>query len=51
MGSTRWNLVPGKGLFANWVSIIDLTTLLTGSSGYPPMRGGARAFSGPARPW
>jgi len=29
----------------------DLTALLAGSSGNPPMLGGARAFNGPACPW
>jgi Tol biopolymer transport system component len=45
--SSRWDLVPGRGLFVTWIAINDLTALLAGSSGYPPMFGGVRAFNGP----
>jgi hypothetical protein len=49
--SARWDLVPGKGLFANWIAINDLTSLIAGPTGYPPMLGGTRAFNGPPCPW
>ncbi|HET9477459.1 MAG TPA: thrombospondin type 3 repeat-containing protein [Dehalococcoidia bacterium] len=48
---SRWDLVPGRGLFANWIAVNDLTALISGPSGFPPMLGGAKAFSGPACPW
>ena len=31
----RWDLVPGRGIFANWIALNDLTALLGGSSGSP----------------
>jgi len=46
--SARSDLVPGRGLFIEWINISDLTALLAGPSGFPPMLGGARAFNGPA---
>ncbi len=49
--SARWDLVSGRGLFANWVAVNDLTTLLAGPGGFPPMLGGAKAFNGPMCPW
>jgi hypothetical protein len=49
--SSRWDLVPGKGLFSQWIVINDLTALLAGASGSPAMLGGARAFNGPTCPW
>jgi hypothetical protein len=45
--SVRWDLVPGAGVFGNQVAINDLTALLAGQSGFPPMFGGTRAFNGP----
>lgn len=47
----RWNLVPGRGLFANWIAVNDLTALLAGPTGFPPMLGGAKAFNGPSCPF
>jgi hypothetical protein len=44
--SQRWDLAPGKGLFAAFINVNDLTSLLAGPTGYPPMLGGARAFNG-----
>jgi hypothetical protein len=44
----RWDLVTGAGLFPEVVNLTDLTALLAGPTGYPPMFGGVRAFSGPA---
>ena len=49
--SDRWDLVPGRGLFATWINVNDLTAIIAGSSGFPPMLGGAKAFGGPACPW
>lgn len=46
----RWDLVPGAGLFTKVVNVTDLTALLTGATGYPPMLAGARAFNGPPCP-
>lgn len=48
---SRWDLVPGRSIFASWVAIDDLTSLLAGPSGWPPMLGGAKAFGGPECPW
>jgi hypothetical protein len=45
--SARYDVSPGQGLFASWINISDLTTLLAGASGFPPMFSGARAFGGP----
>jgi hypothetical protein len=45
--SSRWDLVPGRGIFSDWISIADLTALLGGETGFPPMLGGDRAFDGP----
>ncbi|HET9476031.1 MAG TPA: thrombospondin type 3 repeat-containing protein, partial [Dehalococcoidia bacterium] len=42
--NVRWDLTPGKGLFAKDVNIQDLTSLVTVT---PDMFGGARAFNGP----
>jgi hypothetical protein len=46
--SQRWDLVPGRGFFNNWVAIDDLTTLIVIK---PQMIGNLRAFSGPVCPW
>ncbi len=40
----RWDLVPGKGLFAKDINIQDITNLITVA---PDMFSGARAFNGP----
>jgi hypothetical protein len=42
----RWDLVPGRGIFTNWININDLTALIAGPSGFPTMFGGARALNG-----
>jgi hypothetical protein len=44
---SRWDLVPGRGLFGTWINVSDLTALLAGTSGTPAMFGGAKAFNGP----
>jgi hypothetical protein len=45
--NARWDLVPGRGLLADWINVNDLTALLAGTTGFPPMFSGARAFNGP----
>jgi len=50
-GDVRWDLSPGPGLFLTDINIVDLTALIAGPTGNPPMLGGARAFGGPACPW
>ncbi|HET9477127.1 MAG TPA: hypothetical protein VFP63_06535, partial [Dehalococcoidia bacterium] len=47
----RWDLAPGRGLFAVWISVTDITAIAVGPSGYPPITGGKRALFGPACPW
>ncbi|HSP54449.1 MAG TPA: thrombospondin type 3 repeat-containing protein, partial [Dehalococcoidia bacterium] len=49
--NVRWDLVPGKGVFAHDIAVNDLTALIAGSSGNPPMLNGVRAFNGPSCPW
>jgi hypothetical protein len=44
----RYDLVPGRGMFSNWINISDVTALTAGETGHPPMFGGARALDGPA---
>jgi hypothetical protein len=44
----RWDLQPGPSSpTGNYIVINDLTALIAGSSGFPPMFGGTRAFNGP----
>jgi CSLREA domain-containing protein len=40
----RWDLVPGSTI-GKHINIQDVAAVITGSSGYPPMFGGTRAFS------
>jgi glucose/arabinose dehydrogenase/plastocyanin len=42
--SQRWDLVPGAGAFSAFLNIQDVTALLSGSTAYPPMFSGARAY-------
>jgi hypothetical protein len=42
---SRWDIVPGAGMFSNVINIQDLTTIAMVS---PPMFGGVRAFNGPS---
>jgi hypothetical protein len=50
--NVRWDLVPGATFpFTKHINITDLTALFAGSTGYPPMLGGVRAFGGPVCPW
>jgi len=45
--TARWDLIPGRGPFLGWINVTDLTAILTGSSGVPPMFGGLGVFHGP----
>ena len=48
----RWDLVPGPGSSgADWIILGDLTSLYVGSTAYPPMLNGVKAFGGPPCPW
>ena len=47
----RWDLMPGAGIFPKVINVTDLTALIAGSSGFPPMLGWVKAFNGPACPW
>ena len=46
-GDIRWDIVPGRGLLAKDINIQDLTALIAGDTGNPPMLGGNHAFNGP----
>ncbi|MFQ5472550.1 MAG: hypothetical protein ACE5FA_06680, partial [Dehalococcoidia bacterium] len=50
-GDVRWDLDPGPDIFTTDINILDLTAMIAGSSGNPPMFGGAKAFGGPVCPW
>jgi hypothetical protein len=50
-GDVRWDISPGPGPLTVDINVLDLSALTAGSTGYPPMLGGARAFSGPVCPW
>jgi hypothetical protein len=47
-GDGRWDLMPGPGFFMVDINVADLTTLIAGTTGNPPMLGGVKAFDGPA---
>lgn len=47
----RWDLVPGPGPLEDDISILDLSAAVSGSTGFPPMFGGAAAMNGPLCPW
>ena len=49
--SVRYDLQPGRGVFAETINISDLTTLFAGNTGSPPMLLGPRALNGPTCPW
>jgi len=42
--NSRFDLSPGKGAFAQWINIQDITALLNGTTAFPPMFANARAF-------
>ena len=50
-GDRRWDLTPGPGILPTDINVADLGVLVTGTTAYPPMLLGARAFNGPACPW
>ena len=45
--SSRWDVKPGRGAFSQWINVQDLTSLIAGPTGYPPMFNGAKAFGFP----
>jgi hypothetical protein len=47
----RWDLRPGPEIFGVDINAADLTSLLAGVTGNPPMLGGVKAMNGPACPW
>jgi hypothetical protein len=50
-GGVRFDLAAGPGLFMTDINIEDLTSLLAGQKGFPPMLSGMRAFDGTACPY
>jgi CSLREA domain-containing protein len=44
--NSRWDLKPGRSDFGavEFINLEDLAAVITGTSGYPPMLGGQRAF-------
>jgi hypothetical protein len=50
-GDVRWDISPGPGLLPVDINVLDLSLLVAGPTGNPPMFGGARAFAGPTCPW
>jgi hypothetical protein len=47
----RWDLRPGPEVFGVDINAADLTALLAGTTGNPPMLFGAKAFGAPACPF
>ncbi len=43
----RWDVVPGTPFGTDWINTSDLAAFISGAGGFPPMFGGARAYSGP----
>jgi CSLREA domain-containing protein len=41
---SRWDLVPGRGILGKFININDLTALVNGTTGNPPMFNNTRAF-------
>jgi len=41
---SRWDLAPGVGAFAKFINISDITALLNGTTGNPPMFNNTRAY-------
>jgi hypothetical protein len=46
-GDARWDLSPGPGPLSVDINVLDMSALMAGSTGNPPMFGGLRAFNGP----
>jgi hypothetical protein len=42
--NSRWDLAPGRGIFGKFININDITALVNGTTGSPPMFNGTRAF-------
>jgi len=42
----RWDLVGGG--VPQYINLLDISAMITGQAGFPPMLGGAKAFGGPA---
>ena len=42
---------PDPIIAGTWIDVTDLTAMLAGATGFPPMLGGERAFDGPDCPW
>jgi hypothetical protein len=49
----RWDLVPGRSGLTTWIALNDISNLVAGPGGSPPMLGGVKAFGnpGPMCPW
>jgi hypothetical protein len=45
--NARWDLGPGRGVFSNMINVSDMSAMIAGSTGFPAMFGGAKAFGGP----
>jgi hypothetical protein len=43
----RWDISPGPAVFAQWINLNDITSMVAGPTGFPPMFGGAKAFGAP----
>ena len=43
--NARYDLVPGRGVFAKFININDMTAQLVGTTGFPPMFNGQRAYN------
>jgi CSLREA domain-containing protein len=41
---SRWDLVPGRGILGKFININDITALVNGTTGNPPMFNNTRAF-------
>ncbi|MCH8815338.1 MAG: thrombospondin type 3 repeat-containing protein [Chloroflexi bacterium] len=51
LGDVRWDLTPGAGIFPTDINVQDITAMIAGPTGFPPMLGGVKAFGGPVCPW
>jgi len=50
-GDVRWDLTPGAGVFSTDINVQDITAMIAGPSGNPPMLGGGKALGGSECPW
>jgi hypothetical protein len=44
---SRWDLQPGPGILTTWINVNDIAAMTSGTTGYPPMFNGERAFGAP----